>query len=448
MKDNTDFVNENTYCSLLKMFIPLCLAMTLTMLYSMVDSFWVGNILGENGMSALTAGTAIVLVMNSLAMGMGNGISVMFAHLIGNKDNDNIPGASAAVLLVGVIISIAVTVLGELLLPLFLSLMGTPDELFADSLMYLRIYLIGNAALFLYMQFTSIFRAFGDSLFQMKGMIITVLFNAIMDPFFIRPFGLAGAAAVTVASEILCLIYAVWYYKKNRLFIVDCSRMKSDYAKTMLSLSVPTTIQAIMPPISSAVMISFVSSFGVTALAGFGVARNLELIMFMPTTGMCMALSSIVGQCKGAGRLDRAKDYLKSGMLVGGLMTAVLSFPVIMFSGKLTSLFGQGPAVATVVTTFFKIISIGYVLYMLTSCMQGYITGLGKPTTAMILLILYYIVFRIPATYWLSGVSGLSGVWIAFLVSHVMAFAVAIFMTIYPTRNRISITNQTKMQLN
>jgi putative MATE family efflux protein len=372
----------------------------------------------------------------------------MFAHLIGNKDNDNIPGASAAVLLVGVIISIAVTVLGELLLPLFLSLMGTPDELFADSLMYLRIYLIGNAALFLYMQFTSIFRAFGDSLFQMKGMIITVLFNAIMDPFFIRPFGLAGAAAVTVASEILCLIYAVWYYKKNRLFIVDCSRMKSDYAKTMLSLSVPTTIQAIMPPISSAVMISFVSSFGVTALAGFGVARNLELIMFMPTTGMCMALSSIVGQCKGAGRLDRAKDYLKSGMLVGGLMTAILSFPVIMFSGKLTSLFGQGPAVATVVTTFFKIISIGYVLYMLTSCMQGYITGLGKPTTAMILLILYYIVFRIPATYWLSGVSGLSGVWIAFLVSHVMAFAVAIFMTIYPTRNRISITNQTKMQLN
>ena len=442
MKGNTDFVNENTYRSLLRMFIPLCLAMTLTMLYNMVDSFWVGNMLGEHGMSALTAGTAIVLIMNSLAMGMGNGISVMFAHMVGNKDLDRIPGAAATVLIVGGSISIVITLLGELLLSPILSLMGTPEELLSDALWYLRIYLIGNAALFLYMQFTSIFRAFGDSLFQMKGMILTVIFNAILDPILIRPFGLGGAAAVTVASEILCLIYAVWYYRKNRLFFIDYTGTKREYAKTMLSLSIPTTMQAIMPPISSAVMISFVSSFGVTALAGFGVARNLELIMFMPTTGMCMAMSSIVGQCNGAGRPDRAKDYLKSGMLVGGLMIAVLSALVILFSGKMTGLFGQGTEVAAIVTTFFQIISVGYVLYMLTSCMQGYVTGLGKPWAAMMLLILYYIVFRIPAAYWLSEISGLAGIWGAFLVSHVMAFAVAIYMTIDPDRSLIMTTKR------
>jgi len=447
MKSNTDFVNGDTKRSLLKMFIPLFLAMTLTMLYNMVDSFWVGNMLGEHGMSSLTAGTAIVLIMNSLAMGMGNGISVMFAHLVGNKDHDKIPGAAATVLLVGGIISIVISILGELLLSPILSLMGTPEELFADALLYLRIYLIGNAALFLYMQFTSIFRAYGDSVFQMKGMILTVVFNAILDPFLIKPFGLAGAAAVTVASEILCLIYSVWYYRKNKLFIVDYSKMKLEYAKTMLSLSVPTTMQAIMPPVSSAVMISFVSSFGVTALAGFGVARNLELIMFMPTTGMCMAMSSIVGQCKGAERLDRAKDYLKSGMLIGGLMTAALSFLVILFSGKLTGLFGQGADVAAVVTTFFQIISVGYILYMLTSCMQGYITGIGKPSTAMILLILYYIIFRIPVAYRLSEISGLAGIWIAFLISHVLAFAVAVFMTIDPSRSHIITTNKIETKL-
>ena len=74
MQSKIDFVSGNTNRSLMKMFIPLCLAMTLTMLYNMVDSFWVGNMLGEHGMSALTAGTAIVLIMNSFAMGMGNGI--------------------------------------------------------------------------------------------------------------------------------------------------------------------------------------------------------------------------------------------------------------------------------------------------------------------------------------------------------------------------------------
>lgn len=241
--------------------------------------------------------------------------------------------------------------------------MGTPEEILSDALLYLRIYLIGNAVLFLYMQFTSVFRAFGDSVFQMKGMMLTVLFNAVFDPLFIKPFGLAGGAAVTVASEVLCLVYAACYYRKNRLFAIDFSGMRSEYVKTMLGLSIPTTIQAIMPPISSAVMISFVASFGVTALAGFGVARNLELIMFMPTTGMCMAMTSITGQCEGAARRDRAGDYLKSGMFIGGLMTAVFSGLVILFSGGLTGLFGQGAGlVNTNVAAFRTVLFFCYIL--------------------------------------------------------------------------------------
>lgn len=442
MDSMIDFIKGSTFRSLTRMFIPLFLAMTLTMLYSMVDNFWVGNMLGEHGMSALTAGTAVVLVMNSLAMGMGNGISVMFAQMAGRKENSKIPGAAATVLLDGAVISVAITILGELFLEPVLLLMGTPDELLADALIYLRIYLIGNGALFLYMQFTSIFRAFGDPVFQMKGMILTVVINAILDPFLISPFGLAGAAAVTVVSEGLCLIYAVWYYRKNRLFVIDVSGVSGEYTGIMLKLSVPTTIQAIMPPISSAIMISFVSSYGITALAGFGVARNLELIMFMPATGMCMALTAITGQCEGAGRHDRSIDYLKAGLVMGGLLTAGLSCIVILFSGGLTAMFGQDTEVASVVASFFRIISVGYVLYMLTSCMQGHITGAGRPSTAMVLLILYYIVFRVPAAFCFSSIFGLTGVWIAFLISHVLSLAVAVFLTVRPAGIRIGATGR------
>lgn len=430
MNSRIDFIGSDTKKSLMKMFVPLMLAMTLTMLYNMVDSFWVGNIMGENGMSALTAGTAVVLIMNSLAMGMGNGITVMFARLVGSGDTRKIPGAAATVLLIGAVISVLISLITEALLGPLLMLIGTPAEILYDAQIYLRIYLIGNAALFLYMQFTSIFRAFGDSVFQMKGMIITVIFNAVFDPFLIKPFGLGGAAAVTVASEVLCLLYAFYYYRKNRLFAIDPAGIRTEYGRIMLGLSIPTTIQAIMPPVSSAVMISFVSSFGLRALAGFGVARNLELIMFMPTTGMCMAITSIVGQCAGAKRWDRAQDYLRSGMIIGGVLIAVISAFVITFSAPMTAMFGQGVEVSAIVSGFFKVISIGYVLYMLTSCMQGYITGIGKPGLAMILLVLYYIVFRIPAAFLLRSLMNLEGVWVAFLVSHVMAFIIALIMTV------------------
>ena len=82
----------------------------------------------------------------------------------------------------------------EFLVTPVLKLMGTPSVILGEASMYLKIYLIGNVALFIYMQFTSIFRAFGDSVFQMMGMIIPAVFNAIADPFMIRVYGLKGAA--------------------------------------------------------------------------------------------------------------------------------------------------------------------------------------------------------------------------------------------------------------
>ncbi|MBE5901459.1 MAG: MATE family efflux transporter [Lachnospiraceae bacterium] len=428
MNSKIDFVNGKTGPALGKMFLPLLAAMTLTMVYSMIDSLWVGNLLGEHGMSALTAGTAIVLIMNSLAMGMGNGISVMVANLVGAGEKEKLPGAIATIVAVSAGLSVTVTIGMELLVSPLLSLLGTPQEVFGDAVKYLAIYLIGNGALYLYMQFTSIFRAFGDPVFQMKGMLLTSIFNAVMDPFFIKLWGLAGAAVITVASEVLCLVYAIFYYKKHKLFTMDFGKVNLEDAKTMFRLSVPTTIQAIMPPISSAVMISFITPFGINAMAGFGVARNLELIMFMPTTGMCMAMTTIVGQCAGAGRFDRAKDYLKAGLVMGGGLIAVLSTMVILFSGQLTMLFGQSTTVAEVVAGFFRIISIGYVLYMLTSCMQGYITGLGKPEKAMLLLILYYLPYRIPVALGLEKIMGLDGIWLAFLLSHVLAFVTGIIL--------------------
>ena len=431
MNSKIDFINGKTLSSLMKMFMPLFAAMTLTMIYSMVDSFWVGNMLGEQGMSALTAGTAIVLLMNSLSMGMGNGISVMVANLVGANDKKRLPGAIATIISVSAAISVFLFIFGELAIHPVLGALKTPEVIYNDAALYLSIYLIGNTALFLYMQFTSIFRAFGDPVFQMKGMLLTAIFNAIADPFFIKIWGLSGAAIVTVLSEIMCLIYALLYYRSRKMFRMDFKKVNIDDAKEMLRLSVPTTIQAIMPPLSSAVMISFITPFGLIPMAGFGVARNLELIMFMPTAGMCMAVTTIVGQCMGAERPDRAKDYLRAGMLTGGLLMSLFSILVILFSGQLTGLFGQGAETAAIVGGFFKIISIGYVLYMLTSCIQGYITGTGNPGMAMILLMLYYIVYRIPAAMILKSALGLNGIWFAFLISHILAFATAVLIKKY-----------------
>ena len=329
MKSNIDFINTNTTKALLRLFIPLMLAMTLTMAYSMVDSLWVGNLLGEAGMSALTASTAIVLIMNSLSMGVGNGVSVMIAQLVGAKDKAGIQRAAAVIMTVSLLFSVPLCVAGEFLAEYILRAMGTPSEVLPDAVSYLRLYLIGNVALFLYMQFTSIFRAFGDSMFQMKGMLMTVIVNAVLDPLLIRVWGFNGVAIATVISEVMCLLYALWYHYKRKWFSFDFRSMSCDDVKTMGRLCIPTSVQSIMPALSSAVMITFVNPFGLTALAGYGVVRNLELIMFMPANAMSMAVTSIIGQCKGAERMDRGRQYLNESMIIGGTFIGVLSGLVI-----------------------------------------------------------------------------------------------------------------------
>ena len=147
--------------------------------------------------------------------------------------------------------------------------------------------------------------------------------------------------------------------------------------------------------------------------------------MFMLTNAMSMAVTSIVGQCKGAGRIDRAGDYCKKAMLTGGVLIGLVSALVICTSPMLSGCFGQGAEVGVIVEEFFHIVSIGYVLYMLTSCIQGYITGIGRPERAMLLLIAYYIIFRVLPALMLKHIFGLSGIWFAFLVSHILACVLA-----------------------
>ena len=171
---------------------------------------------------------------------------------------------------------------------------------------YLSVYLLGYAAIFLYMHFTAAFRAFGDPVFQMKGMLLSTVFNAVADPLMIRGFGLRGAAWATVLSEALCLVFAVVYHRKKRLFRLTLQRADAAWVRPLLADAVPSAVQSCMPAVSSAALLLLVTGFGVTAIAAYGAAGQLEILLFYPAMAMNMALTAITGQCSGAGRTDRS----------------------------------------------------------------------------------------------------------------------------------------------
>lgn len=426
MNSKINFVEGNTRKCLMKMVIPLLLSMILTMTYNLVDSLWVGNLLGEKGYAALTNSTAVVLILSAIAMGASNGIAILVSQVVGAKKQKEAEGIIATLLMISAVFSILVTIILEGFLKPILIIMNTPAEIFSMAYEYLAIYLIGYAAIYLYMHFTAVFRSYGDPLFQLKGMLISTIFNAVLDPVLIHFMGLKGAAWSTVLSEVLCLTFAIVYHGKKKMFHLSMKGISYRYVKPLLKDAIPSAVQGCMPAISSAVMLFLVTGFGVTTIAAYGVTSKLEIILFYPAMAMNMGLTTIVGQCVGAERTDRVKDYMKCGLKTGGLFIAVLSVLVITFAGPLTGLFIDSSAAAEIVKGFFHIVSIGYILYMITSCFLGQLSGMGKPGTSMLLMFIYYIVIRVPlAVLLVHTYFALNGIWLAILISHILAALIA-----------------------
>ena len=426
MHSNIDFIKGDTRQSLLKMVVPLLVSMILTMVYNLVDSLWVGNLLGEQGYAALTNSTAIIMILNAVAMGAGNGVSILVSQAVGAGEKEKLEKIIVSVTAMTVVFAGIITLVVEIGLEAILRAMGTPEEIRAMSYDYLAVYLSGFVILSLYLHFAAIFRAFGDPLFQVKGMLLSTVINAVIDPLFIQRMGLRGAAVATVLSECLCLVFVVIYHKKKKWFRMDFKKVSLHYIKPVFAYAVPSALQQCMPAISSAVMVILVTRFGVTTLAAYGVTSKLEILLFYPAMAMNMALTTIVGQCRGGGFTDRVKDYRKCAVRIGGGFMTVLSLLVIVLSGQLSQLFVRSGEVAGIVKQFFCIVSIGYVLYMITSCLLGELSGMGKPGISMMLMLLYYLVIRVPLAILLMHTGlGLCGIWTAILISHILAAVLA-----------------------
>ena len=420
MPTKIDFIGGNTKRCLMAMALPMIAAMFLNMMYNLVDSLWIGNLLGETAYAALTNSTPIILILTSVAMGATNGVSILISQAIGAKDKEKTESLISTSFCVAVVFSLLVTILLEAFLPGILKALNTPAETYDMAYSYLAIYILG------YLYFTAVLRSFGNSMFQAVAMLVSTILNAILDPIFIHFIGFHGAAIATLLSQVICLLFMLIYLKKKKLFSFKISAFDKSEVLPLIQKAIPSVIQQSIPAISTTFLTALVSIYSVTAIAAYGVTGKLETILFYPAMALNMVLTTIIGQCVGGARYDRAKDYLKCALGYGCGLLVILSVLVVGFSKQLSGLFVKSDAVAAIVGTYFLIVSIGYILNTVTNCFLGALNGMGKPSKSMFLMIFYYIVVRMPLAYLLSYLGfGLNGIWVAVLVSHVVASVAA-----------------------
>lgn len=428
MYNTIDFAGEKTLPALLKMALPLTAASFLSMAYNLADSLWIGNLLGEGAMAALASCTPVILLLNAVAMGAAGGVNILLAQLVGAGDK----AAKERFLSTSLLAALGLCPLlmggGELLLPLLLRWLGTPAEIFSMAKDYLALYLLGYLTVFLYNYFAAVLRSHGNSIFQAVAMLLCTLLNALLDPLFIRWLGFSGAAIATVVSQTTALAILLVYLAKKRLFVCHIRQFDRALLLPLCQSALPSVAQQGIPALSTALLTGLVSGFGVSAIAGYGVACKLEIILLYPAVSLNTALTAIVGQCVGAGERGRAGDYLRAALLFGGGLLLLLTAAVLLFARPLADLFLPGEEVATLAVRYLLVAGAGYPCNGLASCFLGAVNGAGRPGTGMWLTALHHLGVRIPLA-WLANALGLglAGIWLSLPVSHLAAAVSARF---------------------
>lgn len=321
----TDLTQGNSRKMLWAFSIPMLLSVIFQQMYNIADSIIAGRFIGEDALAAVGASYPITMIFMAVAMGSNIGCAVVVSRLFGGKQYGKLKTAVCTIFFACIGVSIIMTALGLLLGNGLLSLIQTPENVFSDASLYLKIYILGFLFLFLYNICTGIFTSLGDSRTPLYFLIGSSVANIALDIFFvvILQMGVAGVAWATFTAQgiasILALI-ALLHRLKQLQTKEPYKKFSADMLKQIAIVAIPSILQQCFVSVGNLFVQSLVNSFGSAVIAGYSAAIKLNTFAVTCMTTLSNGLSSFTAQNLGAGKKERVGEGFRAGALLGVLV--------------------------------------------------------------------------------------------------------------------------------
>ncbi|WP_413375789.1 MATE family efflux transporter [Alkalihalobacillus sp. 1P02AB] len=408
-----DFTQGSIYQKLYQFSLPMLLTNLLQVAMQLIDSLWVGNLLGSTAFGAVTIGITVLTVVLAFILGMNNATLTIFAQLRGKKDLDEIKSYLSTFVIILIVLSLAVGSLGYILIEPILILLNTPTSIIPITKVYLQINFIGTIFLVGYNFIGTVLRAFGDSRTPLYFVLLATILNAILVPLFIAGFGMGieGAAYATVLAQTLAFVYSLFYLArryKNQSFNLQLPKWIE--IKTILQLGIPSGIQMIVIYAGMTVILSVVNSFGEAAVAGFGAAQRLDSIILLPAMALGMAVNAMAAQNIGANKWERVLQTTKAGVIYNISIMLVIAVILFIWAEPLVKLFIQDVDSVAFGTLYLQTIAFFYPFIGLNFILNGVVRGAGAMFHVLILNIISLWILRVPFTYLGTSLFGEVGI--------------------------------------
>lgn len=389
MKDrSTDMTIGSPVKHILLFAIPALIGNIFQQVYNLADSIIVGRFVGSNALAAVGATFSITFLFFALCNGISSGGGIIVSQYYGAHELDNVKETIVNTGFIMIIVPLFFGTVGFITAPEILRLLSTPDEIIADSAMYVRFMCVGLLFTSIYNFVSAILRALGDSRTPLYFLIVSTIINVFFDIIFVYVFrlGIAGAALATIIAQFIsaftCSVYA---YKKNPVFKIEKKNfvISSEMVSKIIRLGVPMSLQFALIAISSMAVQKIVNSYGTTVVAAFTATNRIEQFIHMPYTTLGASLSTYCGQNFGAKKYDRVLTGYKKGLLIMLCITVVMVFLMQTFGGTITSLFVSNPEVIELGKKGLQITSLFYLTLGIIYVVRGVLTGVGDAFFAL-----------------------------------------------------------------
>lgn len=412
--------------------IPMFISVAFQQIYNIADSMIAGRFAGEDALAAVGASYPVTMIFMAVAIGCNIGCSVVISQLFGAKQYRQLKTAVSTVLLVGFVLSVLLTVIGLFTTPSMMRAIQTPDNIFRDGALYLRIYIGGFVFLFLYNVVTGMFNSLGDSRTPLYFLIGSSIGNILLDLLFVAVFGwgVAGVAWATfLAQSAACiLVLLIFRIRLREIDTIseadigwDQGKRSELFSGRMLCkialVAVPSILQQSFVSIGNIFIQSLVNSYGSDVIAGYSAAIKLNTFVITGFTTLGNGVSGFTAQNLGAGQIRRIREGLHAGIKLA-LGVAVCFSALYFFLGRMMmQLFiknTDGMAMQAGFL-FLRIVAPFYVVVSLKLVADGVLRGVEAMRYFMVSTFTD-LILRVILAYMLSYRFDSTGIWMSWPV--------------------------------
>lgn len=405
-KDMNDFTQGSIVNKLIHFMIPVLGALILQAMYGAVDLLVVGRFGTTEGLSGVSTGSQIMNLVTFVITGFAMGLTVVIAGYIGEKKTNRIGKViGSGTVLFGIISCVLFVIMVPFARPIAMA-MQAPAEAVNETASYVRICGCGIFFIVAYNVIAAVFRGLGDSRTPLIFVAVACVFNIFGDLFCVAVLHMnaSGAAFATVLSQAISVLLSLIVMKKRQSeFTISKEdfRLNEETAR-FVRVGSPLALQELLTQISFLAICAFVNRLGLEASSGYGVGCKIVNFVMLVPSSLSQSMSSFVSQNVGAGKEDRAKKAMFTGMGIG-VTAGIIMFGIILLAGKnLCGLF----------TTNQPVIEKGY-QYLLGFAPEaivtgvlfsfiGYFNGHQKSFWVMLQGVLQTMIVRLPMAYIMS----------------------------------------------